>query len=47
MLPTDAGMTAKQIREARKKCAGKTKPKQNVKQVREDEDQVKAAAARA
>ncbi len=40
-------MTAKQIREARKKCAGKTKPKQNVKQVREDEDQVRAAAARA
>ena len=46
-IATDAGMTAKQIREARKKCAGKTKPKQNVKQVREDEDQVKAAAARA
>ena len=46
-VATDAGMTAKQIREARKKCAGKTKPKQNVKQVREDEDQVKAAAARA
>ena len=46
-VATDAGMTAKQIREARKKCAGKTKPKQNVKQVREDEDQVKADAARA
>ena len=47
-IATDAGMTAKQIREARKKCANGPKSKnQNVKQVREDEDQVKAAAARA
>ena len=46
-VATDAGMTAKQIREARKKCPKTTSKKQNVKQVREDEDQVKAAAARA
>lgn len=46
-VATDAGMTAKQIREARKKCPKKTSKKQNVKQVREDEDQVRAAAARA
>ncbi len=46
-VATDAGMTAKQIREARKKCAKTTSKKQNVKQVREDEDQVRAAAARA
>jgi len=46
-VASDAGMTSDQIREARKKCAKTTKPKQNVKQVREDEDQVKAAASRA
>jgi hypothetical protein len=46
-VASDAGMTSEQIREARKKCAKTTKPKQNVKQVREDEDQVKAAASRA
>ena len=46
-VATDAGMTAKQIKEARAKCAKTAPKKQNVKQVREDEDQVKAAAARA
>ena len=46
-VATDAGMTAEQIRKARKKCPKKTSKKQNVKQNREDEDQVKAAAARA
>lgn len=46
-VASDAGMTSKQIREARKKCEDGKDKKQNVKQVREDEDQVKAAAARA
>jgi len=46
-VASDAGMTSKQIREARKKCKDGKDKKQNVKQVREDEDQVKAAAARA
>ena len=43
----DAGMTTKQIREARKKCPKKTSKEQNVEQNREDEDQFKAAAATA
>ena len=46
-VASDAGMTSKQIREARKKCKDGKDKKQNVKQVREDEDQVKAAAAKA
>ncbi len=46
-VASDAGMTSKQIREARKKCKDGKDKKQNIKQVRQDEDQVKAAAARA
>ncbi len=46
-VATDAGMTAEQIREARKKCPKKTSKEQNVEQNREDEDQFKAAAAKA
>jgi len=50
-VASDAGMTSEQIRAARKLCP-KKKTKvpggnQDVKKVREDEDQVKAAAARA
>lgn len=46
-VASDAGMTAKQIREARKKCPKKTSKEQNVEQNRKDQDQVIAAASRA